>query len=88
MTVTNENLNPVHFTANRITYYIWDISSVDLQVTDGVLSRVAEWNSDPGCTSNRYQNSRITASAVITSGDVSFTATNILPIIADNVRPR
>ena len=90
MTVSSKfDLNPVHTTASSIVYYIWDISDVDLQVTDTNLSRIAEWTNSSACnlmSKEKYQNARITASAVISSGDYSFTATNIISIIADEVR--
>ena len=92
MTVTSTpalNINPVHTTANRVAYYIWDVRDVELQVTDSRLSQVAEWNQLSACdmlSEDQYQNARITASAVISSADNSFTATNILPLIANKVR--
>ena len=91
MTVTSTTLgiNPVHAMANRVAYYIWDVREVELQVTDSRLSRVAEWNQLSACYmigEDQFQSARITASAVISSADNSFTATNVLPLIADKVR--
>ena len=87
VTLTTLAINPVHTMANRVAYYIWDVRDVELQVTDSRLSRVAEWNQLLACLGeDQFQSARITASAVISSADNSFTATNVLPLIADKVR--
>ena len=89
VTISSTSLKPVHSAANRLVYHVWDITDVDLQVTDTLLSRVMEWDEGVGCSllsTERYQNARMMASAVITSGENSFTATNILPLIANKVR--
>jgi hypothetical protein len=86
VTSTTLGINPVHAMANRVAYYIWDVREVELQVTDSRLSRVAEWNQLLACLGeDQFQSARITASAVISSADNSFTATNVLPLIADKL---
>lgn len=79
---------PVHSFANRVVYHVWDIVSIDLQISDTQLSKVTEWNEDPRCdivSFDWYQNGRITATAEIESNGITFTATNLLPVIADKV---
>lgn len=86
--LTSSVLNPIHSTANRAVYHVWDIISIDLGLSDSLLSRVVEWSESPSChlvSLDRYQNARITATAEIASDEVTFTATNVLPLIADEV---
>ena len=80
------NLNPVHSDANRVVFYIWNVSNIDVRVSDTTLSRVAGWSDHCDLlSSDRFQNARITATADITLGDATFTAYNMLPIIGDYV---
>ena len=88
LTVTSMALRPVHPTANRAVYHVWHVTDVDLQISDTLLSKVKEWNESPSCdlvSTDRFQNARIRATALVSSDGVSFTATNILPLIADKV---
>ena len=88
VSVTTPSLVPVHSNANRALYHVWSISNIDFQVSDTDLGRMLEWNESPSCNMvslDWYQNARLTASADITSDDITFTATNILPLIADKV---
>ena len=89
VTVTSTTtLRPVHSTANRAVYHIWDVTDVSLQVSDNVLSKIEEWNGSPSCdmvSMDRFQNARLTATAVVSSDGTSFTATNIMPLIANKV---
>ena len=88
VSVTSTALKPVHSTANHAVYHIWDVTGVDLQISDTVLSKVKEWNESPSCdlvSTSRFQNARLRATAVVSSNGVSFTATSILPLIADKV---
>ena len=87
VTISGGSLKPVHSTANRVVYHVWEVSDVKLQASDSQLSQVVEWNQPCHLLStDRYQNARLTSSAVISSEGIAFTATNILPLIADKVR--
>ena len=85
ISLTSSSLSPVHPMAAHLTFHIWGVSDIELDVSDDSLKRVKDWSADCSVQgSDRYQSARITATARISDGTFGFTA-NILPIVSEYV---
>ena len=78
-------LTPIHSSTNRIRFYVWSPSNIELSSSTTVLSRVEGWE-DSSCNGiNRFQTARLSATAEFSSGNDNRFVANVLPLIVNNV---